>query len=129
MGACPVQPRPMTHRLEVTPEGILEVEYFGTTTFADRASALDALSVDTGPGTKRVLVNVLGAQVVGGDDGSRLDFIAKAITHPLLENCRVAMLGIPAADAHASQTAGLIRQIKVRTFDDRAEAVAWLLAG
>lgn len=119
----------MTHRLEVTPDGILEVEYFGATTFADRASALDALGVDTGPGTKRILVNFLGAQIVPGDDGSRLDFIAKAITHPQLENCRVAMVGIPAVAAHPAQTAGLIRQIKVRTFDDRQQAIDWLLAG
>lgn len=118
----------MTHQVSLIREGIIEVEYFGTTSYLDRAQALDALNIDTArPGTKRVLVNFLGANVVGDDDGARLDFIAKAITHPLLENCCVALVGLAHIHAYPAETAGIIRQIKVRTFERRDDAILWLL--
>jgi hypothetical protein len=120
----------VTYKVELAPEGVVEVEYFGTTTYADRAEALDSLEIlNEMRGPKRVLVNFLGAQVVGDDDAGRLDFIAKAITHPLLANCRIALVGIAHADAHPAETAGIIRLIKVRTFEQREQALAWLLDG
>lgn len=118
----------MTYRISVTPENIVEVEYYGATTYVDRAEALDALSaVNELPSPKRILVNFLGANLMCRDDASRLDFIAKAITHPVLENSKVALVGVSHADAHPAETAGIIRLIKVRSFEQREQATRWLL--
>ena len=118
----------MTFRISVTSEGIVEVEFFGATTFSDRAAALDALG-EAGelPKPLRLLVNFLGAELRSQDDAGRLDFIAKAITHPILENSRAALVGVSHADAHPSETAGVIRLIKVRSFEARDQAMRWLL--
>ena len=119
----------MAYRVSVTPEGIIEVEYFGATTFADRTAALDALG-EAGelPSPKRILVNFLDADLRSSeDDAGRLDFIAKAITHPVLGNSKVALVGVSHADAHPAETAGIIRLIKVRWFEGREQAVGWLL--
>lgn len=118
----------MTYRVSVTPEDIVEVEYFGATTYADRAEALDTLgALSELPTPKRILVNFLGANVVARNDSGRLDFIAKAITHPVLENSKVALVGVSHADAHPAETAGIVRLIKVRSFEQREQAVRWLL--
>ena len=120
----------MTYKLSITPESVAEVEYFGVTTYADRAQALDELGALTVlPSPRRFLVNFLGATVVTGDDPGRLDFISKAITHPVLEHSRVALVGVSHADAHPAETAGIIRLIKVRSFERREQAMAWLLDG
>lgn len=118
----------MTFRVSVTSENIIEVEYFGVTTYADRGQALDALAaVNVLPAPKRVLVNFLGANVSDRDDPGRLDFIAKAITHPVLDNTKVALVGLSRTEAHPAETAGVVRLIKVRAFKGRDEAVRWLL--
>lgn len=118
----------MTFRVSVTSENIIEVEYFGVTTYADRGQALDALAaVNVLPAPKRVLVNFLGANVVDRDDARRLDFIAKAVAHPVLDNTEVALVGLSHTEAHPAETAGVVRLIKVRAFKGRDEAVRWLL--
>ena len=117
----------MTHKIGLTAEGIIEVEYFGITTYSDRARALDALELDVQrPDSKKILVNFVGANIVNGDDAERLDFLAKAVIHPSLEGSMVALVGLTRANAHPAETAGIIRQIQVRVFERRDDALSWL---
>lgn len=103
--------------------------YFGEVSYAERALAIDdAAAARVIVDGCRLLVDFSCASVVERPDGERMDYIAKAITHPGLAHCKVALLDLSHADAQAAETVGIMRRIQIRRFAHRDEAIRWLLA-
>ena len=106
---------------------MLVVQYSGPVTYAERLEALlQAAPMLGAHSITRILVDFSIATLQDHDQTARVDFVAKAINLPSLDGCRVALLCLPAGFAEPTLTAGFVRGMSIRRFEDRGEAVDWL---
>lgn len=118
----------MAHQIIVGPD-FVEVVHTGEVRYADRVSALDALSAAAVGEHVPILINFLKASFVNErDDLERVDYMARAITDEFFCRRCVAMVGISGIEARPAATAALVRQIPFQVFEQREQAVAWLAA-
>lgn len=118
----------MTHTVALR-EGWIELRYSGMVDYAARMSALDAVAALAGDsGVRRILADYTQATLgVADDSANRQDYLSKAISAAHLEEADVALIGLPPEHARAAELAGVVRNMRVRHFEDSASALAWLL--
>lgn len=118
----------MTHIVEIR-EGWIELRYTGVVDYAARMAALDAVaSMVRDSGVRRILADYTQGTLGDADDSaSRQDYLSRAISAASLEEADVALIGLPPAHARAAELAGVVRNMRVRHFEDAASALAWLL--
>ena len=119
----------MTHIVTIR-EGWIELRYTGVVDYVARMAALDDVAaVVRDSGIRRILADYTQATMGdAGDSASRQDYLSKAISAAPLENAEVALIGLPPEHARAAELAGVVRNMRVRSFDDAASALAWLLS-
>ena len=122
-----IQGNPVSHDV-VLRDGWIELRYTGVVDYAARMAALDdtaALVRDSG--VRRILADYTQATLGdAGDNAGRQDYLSKAISAAPLEEADVALIGLPPNHARAAELAGVVRNMRVRHFDDAASALAWL---
>ena len=118
----------MTHSVAIR-EGWIELHYTGVVDYAARMSALDEVSLLVrDSGIRRILANYTHATLGdAGDSASRQDYLSKAISAAPLAEADVALIGLPPEHARAAELAGIVRNMRVRHFDDEVSALAWLM--
>jgi len=118
----------MTHIVAIR-EGWIELRYTGLVDYAARMAALDAVAtLVRDSGIRRILADYTQATLGdAGDTASRQDYLSKAISAASLEEADVALIGLPPEHARAAELAGVVRNMRVRHFEDAASALAWLL--
>jgi len=109
-------------------EGWIELRYTGVVDYAARMAALDEVAGLVGEsGVRRILADYTQATLGGaGDNAGRQDYLSKAISTAMLEEADVALIGLPPEHARAAELAGVVRNMRVRHFEDAASALAWL---
>jgi hypothetical protein len=119
----------MTHIVAIR-EGWIELRYTGLVDYAARMAALDAVAtLVRDSGIRRILADYTQATLGdAGDTASRQDYLSKAISAASLEEADVALIGLPPDHARAAELAGVVRNMRVRHFEDVASALAWLLS-
>jgi len=119
----------VTHAIALR-DGWIELRYTGVVDYAARMAALDdtaTLVRDTG--IRRILADYTQAALGdASDSASRQDYLSKAISAAVLEEADVALIGLPPDHARAAELAGVVRNMRVRHFEDEASALAWLLS-
>src|SRR5688572_11263138 len=92
-------------------------------------SALDAVATAVlDSGIRRILADYTQATLGdAGDTASRQDYLSKAISAAPLEEADVALIGLPPEHARAAELAGVVRNMRVRHFEDATSALAWLV--
>jgi hypothetical protein len=110
-------------------EGWIELRYTGVVDYAARMAALDAVATLVGEsGIRRILADYTRATFGdAGDSAGRQDYMSKAITAATLKEADVALIGLPPEHARAAELAGVVRNMRVRSFEDAASALAWLM--
>lgn len=117
----------MGHRIGPHDARILRVDYFGNVGHHERAEAVVAAAHRMArDGINRLLVDFTAATVVEEHDGSRADFLARAIMAPWPASTRIAPLNAPPFALQGSLIAGTSRGLLVRGFESEEAAVAWL---
>ena len=124
-----IQGNGVTHLVAIR-EGWIELRYTGVVDYAARMSALDAVAtVVRDSGVRRILADYTQATLGdAGDSAGRQDYLSKAISAAILEQADVALIGLPPEHARAAELAGVVRNMRVRNFDDAATALNWLLS-
>jgi hypothetical protein len=119
----------VTHFVAIR-EGWIELRYTGVVDYAARMAALDDVAaVVSDTGIRRILADYTQAAIgEAGDSASRQDYLSKAISAAILEQADVALIGLPPEHARAAELAGVVRNMRVRNFDDAATALTWLLS-
>jgi hypothetical protein len=119
----------VTHFVAIR-EGWIELRYTGVVDYAARMAALDDVAAVVGDtGIRRILADYTQARIgEAGDSASRQDYLSKAISAAILEQADVALIGLPPEHARAAELAGVVRNMRVRNFDDAATALTWLLS-
>ena len=119
----------VTHIVAIR-EGWIELRYTGLVDYAARMAALDAVAtLVRDSGIRRILADYTQATLGdAGDTASRQDYLSKAISAAVLEEADVALIGLPPDHARAAELAGVVRNMRVRHFEDEASALAWLLS-
>ena len=117
----------MAHSVAIR-EGWIELRYTDVVDYAARMSALDEVALlvrDTG--IRKILADYTQA-VLGNaaDAASRQDYLSRAISAEVLSEADVALIGLPPDHARAAELAGVVRNMRVRHFDDEASALGWL---
>ena len=109
----------MAH-LVVLREGWIDLRYTGVVDYAARMSALDAVTTAVlESGVHRILADYTRATLGdAGDRASRQDYLSKAISAAALEQADVALIGLPPEHARAAELAGVVRNMRVRHFED-----------
>jgi hypothetical protein len=118
----------VTHAIAVR-DGWIELRYSGVVDYAARMAALDdTASVVGDTNIRRILADYTQATLGdASDSASRQDYLSKAISAAVLEEADVALIGLPPDHARAAELAGVVRNMRVRHFDDEASALAWLV--
>jgi hypothetical protein len=118
----------VTHAIAVR-DGWIELRYTGVVDYAARMAALDdtaAVVADTR--IRRILADNTQATLAhASDSAGRQDYLSKAISAAVLEEADVALIGLPPDHARAAELAGVVRNMRVRHFEDEASALAWLV--
>jgi len=119
----------MGHSVVEHAGAFVELRYTGPVTYEERTAAVDAVSrLLREGGLRKVLADYRDATVTEIAPGSRIDYIARAIASDVLQGCHVAMIGLSSEHMRAAEMAGQVRQINVKSFDDRDAAIEWLAA-
>ena len=123
-----IQGNGVTHLVAIR-EGWIELHYTGVVDYAARMAALDDVAnVVRDSGIRRILADYTQATLGdASDSASRQDYLSKAISAASLEEADVALIGLPPEHARAAELAGVVRNMRVRNFQDEASALAWLL--
>ena len=123
-----IQGNGVTHFVAIR-EGWIELHYTGVVDYAARMSALDTVAAAVrDSGIHRILADYTHATLGdAGDSAGRQDYLSKAISAKPLEEADVALIGLPPEHARAAELAGVVRNMRVRHFEDAASALAWLL--
>ena len=117
----------MPYSLHTLDPRTIEVRYAGVVGYLERAEAVErAAGAMRAAEADRLLVDFTHATPVEEDKANRADFIARTITHMAIPTARVALVGVSSVFAFPAELACEIRHIPARTFDTRAEALAWL---
>ena len=118
----------VTHIVAIR-EGWIELRYTGVVDYAARMAALDDVAnVVRDSGIRRILADYTQATLGdASDSASRQDYLSKAISAASLEEADVALIGLPPEHARAAELAGVVRNMRVRHFQDEASALAWLV--
>ena len=119
----------MSHAIAVR-DGWIELRYTGVVDYAARMAALDDMaSLVRDTGIRRILADYTQATLGDASDSAgRQDYLSKAISAAVLENADVALIGLPPDHARAAELAGVVRNMRVRHFEDEASALAGLLS-
>lgn len=117
----------VSHRISMR-AGWIELHYTGVVDYAARVLALDEMATLVHEsGVRRILADYSQATLGDADDtSSRQDYLSKAISAASLENADVALIGLPPDHARAAELAGVVRNMRVRHFEDVGSALIWL---
>jgi hypothetical protein len=123
-----IQGNHVSHRIAMR-EGWIELRYSGVVDYAARMSALDEMATMVREsGVRRIPADYTQATFGdAGDNASRQDYLSKAISAASLEEADVALIGLPPEHARAAELAGVVRNMRVRHFENEVSALAWLL--
>ena len=123
-----IQGNPVSHDV-VLRDGWIELRYTGLVDYAARMAALDAVAtLVRDSGIRRILADYTQATLGdASDSASRQDYLSKAISAASLEEADVALIGLPPDHARAAELAGIVRNMRVRHFEDEVSALAWLM--
>ena len=119
----------VTHFVAIR-EGWIELRYTGVVDYAARMAALDeTAAVVRDNDVHRILADYTQATLGDASDSAgRQDYLSKAISAAVLEEADVALIGLPPDHARAAELAGVVRNMRVRHFENEASALAWLLS-
>ncbi len=118
------------HYVASLPENpsVIEVRYAGVITDAERVQTLcESLSFVQGQGPL-VLADFSQATMLSDDPAARLEYMEIVNKLPDLRNGRLALVGArPLTATDHLQVLATARGFRYRNFEERADAVAWLL--
>jgi len=119
----------MGHALEQLGPNAFAVRYSGTVPYTERCEALDLVSAafDPGSGQRRLLIDFSDATPIEENAGHRVDFIARVVALPNLDDCNVAIVGdLCKEHLHPISLGCAMRGLRLRLFKDETRALSWL---